>query len=139
MSELTEKIAYLRGLAEGMKLDKETNEGKLISEIIDVLGDMGADVDSLFDIADDLEESVADLEEAYDEIEEELFDEYEDEDDDEDDIFVINCPSCGVEVALDDDILSGDAIICPNCEEEIEIEFDCDCDEECSCCDSDCE
>jgi len=45
MSELTEKIAYLRGLADGMNLDKETNEGKLISEIIDVLGDMGADVD----------------------------------------------------------------------------------------------
>ena len=28
---LSEKSAYLKGLMEGMKLDTETNEGKLIS------------------------------------------------------------------------------------------------------------
>ena len=34
---LTEKSAYLKGLADGMKLDTEKNEGKLLSEIIDFL------------------------------------------------------------------------------------------------------
>ncbi len=122
MSELTEKIAYLRGLAEGMKIDKESSEGKLICEIIDVLGDMGADVDSLFDIVDDIDEAVS-------EIEDEVFDEYDDTDDEDeydDDLFEINCPSCGEPVLLDDETLSKDKIICPNCNEEIEIEFNCD-------------
>ena len=37
--EITEKVAYLKGLAEGMELDTEKKEGKLLSAIIDVLGD----------------------------------------------------------------------------------------------------
>ena len=35
MAELTNRAAYLKGLADGMKLDTEKNEGKLLSEIID--------------------------------------------------------------------------------------------------------
>ena len=37
MSELTNKASYLKGLADGMKLDTEKNEGKLLAEIIDFL------------------------------------------------------------------------------------------------------
>jgi len=130
MSELTEKIAYLRGLADGMNLDKETNEGKLISEIIDVLGDMGADVDSLFDIVDDIDEAVAD-------IEEEVFEDFDDDEDEyDDDLFEIECPNCGDTVILDDEMLEQDQLICPYCKEEIEIEFNCDGD--CSGCEGGC-
>ena len=119
MSELTEKIAYLRGLADGMNLDKTTNEGKLISEIIDVLGDMGADVDSLFDIVDDIDEAVA-------EIEEEIFDEEDFDDEEDDDLFELECPNCGDTVILDDEMLDQEQIFCPYCKEEIEFEFNCD-------------
>ena len=35
--EISEKVAYLKGLAEGLALDTETKEGKLIAAIIDVL------------------------------------------------------------------------------------------------------
>ena len=37
---ISEKVAYLKGLAEGLKLDAESNEGKLFAAIIDVLEDM---------------------------------------------------------------------------------------------------
>ena len=45
---LSEKSAYLKGLMEGMKLDTETNEGKLISEIISMLQDVAENVSDLF-------------------------------------------------------------------------------------------
>ena len=38
--EISEKVAYLKGLAEGLNLDTESKEGKLIAAIIDVLDDM---------------------------------------------------------------------------------------------------
>ncbi len=117
MSELTEKIAYLKGLADGMNLDKTTNEGKLIAEIIDVLGDMGADVDSLFDIVDEIDEAVSD-------IEDEIYD--DDDEDEDDDLFELICPSCGDTVILDDDDFDQEHIYCPHCNEEIEFEFNCD-------------
>ncbi len=117
MSELTEKIAYLKGLADGMKLDTSSDEGKLITEIIDILGDMGADVDSLFDIVDEIDEAVVELED-------EIFEEY-DEDEEEDDLFELTCPACGDTVILDDDDFDREHIYCPHCNEEIEFEFNC--------------
>ena len=37
---MSEKSAYLKGLMDGLKLDTETNEGKMIAAIVDLLGDM---------------------------------------------------------------------------------------------------
>ena len=37
---ISEKSAYLKGLMDGLKLDTETNEGKMIAAIVDLLGDM---------------------------------------------------------------------------------------------------
>ena len=37
--EIMEKVAYLKGLAEGMELDTEKKEGKLLAAIIDLLED----------------------------------------------------------------------------------------------------
>ena len=90
--EISEKVAYLKGLAEGLNLDTESKEGKLIAAIIDVLDDMAekfADVeDELCDVEDGLDAVSDDLSD----VEETLYfaldddeDEDEDEDDDEDD------------------------------------------------------
>ena len=38
--EISEKVAYLKGLAEGLNLDTDSKEGKLIAAIIDVLDEM---------------------------------------------------------------------------------------------------
>ena len=37
MAYLSEQAAYLRGLAEGMKIEESSNEGKLLLKIIEVL------------------------------------------------------------------------------------------------------
>ena len=37
---LSEKSAYLKGLMEGMKLSTETDEGKMIAAIVELLGDV---------------------------------------------------------------------------------------------------
>ena len=42
--EITEKVAYLKGLAEGMELDTEKKEGKLLAAIIDVLDDIALEI-----------------------------------------------------------------------------------------------
>ena len=34
--EITEKVAYLKGLMECMKLDTESNEGKILSAMADI-------------------------------------------------------------------------------------------------------
>ena len=75
--ELSERVAYLRGLAEGMKLDTETNEGKLISVIIDILEDVALEIadinENALDIGEELDalsSDLADVEEYLCELEE---------------------------------------------------------------------
>ena len=43
--EITEKVAYLKGLMEGMKIDTETNEGKILSAMVDILEDIGLELE----------------------------------------------------------------------------------------------
>lgn len=133
MAEFTNRAAYLQGLADGMKLDTEKNEGKLLREIIDFLADMADEIEALDDeqgfIADQLDE----LEEEVEIIGDEVFDDYdEDYDDDE---FQITCEACGEDIIVTTEDLMDGEILCPNCGETIEFDFDCDCD----CCDGDCD
>lgn len=99
--EISEKVAYLKGLAEGLNLDTESKEGKLIAAIIDVLDDMAekfAEIDDeLCDVEDGLDavsDDLSDVEETLyfalddDEDEDEDDEDIDDEDDDEDDISV---------------------------------------------------
>ena len=84
--EISEKVAYLKGLAEGLNLDTDSKEGKLIAAIIDVLDDMAekfAEVDDeLCDVEDGLDAVSDDLSD----VEETLYFALDDdEDDDEDD------------------------------------------------------
>ena len=65
MMTITEKVAYLKGLADGMKLSAETNEGKLLLAVIDTLEDMALTVS-------DMEDSVAELSAQVDEIDDDL-------------------------------------------------------------------
>ena len=63
---ITEKVAYLKGLADGLDLDKDpSKEGKLIAKIIDILEDVGLAVE-------DLEEEVEAVGEELDAVSEDL-------------------------------------------------------------------
>lgn len=137
---ISERIAYVKGLAEGMKLDTESKEGKIISSIIDILADISEEIDAIneeqFNIADQLDEVDEDLST----LEEIIYDEDEcdcdcdccDEDCDcDDDIFEVTCPNCNDVIYLDAEMLEEEGIACPNCGTNLEFEFDCDCDCDC--------
>ena len=84
---ISEKSAYLKGLMDGLKLDTETNEGKMIAAIVDLLGDMSkrmVDIeDTTIAISDELDEIEEDLDAIEDFIMDEDDEDYEDYGDDD--------------------------------------------------------
>jgi hypothetical protein len=67
---ISEKAAYIKGLMEGMKFNTETDEGKLIKNIVELLEDIALSVQdiedetaSMTDYIDELDHDLADLEE----------------------------------------------------------------------------
>ena len=127
----TEKVAYLKGLMEGMKLDTETNEGKLLSVIADILADMAEDMEDmasdLFDLGEDVDAISDDLSDVEDYLCDDDWDDEEDENDDEEEeplFFEVTCPACEKTITVDEDVLNLGSIQCPNCGELMEFEFD---------------
>ena len=55
---ISEKVAYLEGLAEGLALDTETKEGKLLAAIVDVLGEIAEELEEIVEEQADLEEGL---------------------------------------------------------------------------------
>ncbi|MCX8131656.1 MAG: hypothetical protein N3I35_16375 [Clostridia bacterium] len=138
MSYMKERVAYLRGLAEGMQISDATNEGKLLKAIIEVLDDIALAVDDIEEVQEQLSEQVDSMDEDLAEVERVIFDE-EDEEDEEDDYFYeseIECPYCNEKIDIDEDIIDDETstIKCPNCHKEIEIDWECGCED---CCDHD--
>ena len=125
--ELFEKVAYLKGLAEGLALDTETKEGKLIAAIIDVLDDMCAELavmqEELYDVEDGLDAVSDDLSEVEEVLYEALEDEEEDDEDDDTEWFETTCPVCAEEIPFDEDELEAGEILCPNCGEKLEFDL----------------
>ena len=144
---LSEKSAYLKGLMEGMKLSTETDEGKMIAAIVELLGDvtktLGDVQETTIAISDELDEIEDDLDAIEDFImsmDEDEFDDEEFEDDDEDfdfedleegfdfgdedtTIYEVTC-ACGEVIAFDEETLEEGSIICENCGEKLEFSFD---------------
>jgi uncharacterized protein (UPF0212 family) len=128
MSYLKERVAYLKGLAEGMQISDATNEGKLLKAMLDVLEDFALTVEDVEEIQDQLSEQVDNIDEDLAEVERALFDE---EEEDEDISFrEIECPHCGDEIEIDVDMIDedGDTIECPSCHKKIELVWDCECE-----------
>ena len=107
---ISEKVAYLKGLAEGLDLDtSKSKEAKLISVMIGILEEIGMSIE-------DLEENTVALGEELDAVSDDLSDvekavfEDEDEDDDcccdeDDDFFEVDCPNCGETLVIDESVL----------------------------------
>lgn len=130
MSYLKEKVAYLRGLAEGMKLDDTTNEGKLLKAIIEIMDDFALTMDDMEEVQEQMNEQIDDIDEDLAEVERVIFDEDE-TDDDEVCYKEIECPHCHEKMDVDIDAIGdeGTIIKCPSCNKEIEVEWECTCDE----------
>lgn len=145
---ISEKVAHLKGLMEGLSYPTDTPEGKIFYAITDILSDLALEVDDLEANADQLRDYVEELDEDLGEVEEYLFvtddddddeddddyDEYgahdfdvdpldydDDDEDDEDDedVYALECPSCGETVYLDGSLLDEADILCPACHESI--------------------
>ncbi|MEG0854632.1 MAG: hypothetical protein RSF82_12200, partial [Angelakisella sp.] len=135
MMTITEKVAYLKGMADGMRLDESANEGKLLKTVIDVLEDMALTISDVEDTIGEMSQQVDEIDDDLAAIEEDWYDEDEDEDD-EDVRYEVECPVCGNVINVDEDLLEEGAIDCPNCGENLEFDFDEDDedeDEECGC------
>ena len=132
MSYLTEKLAYIRGLAEGLEIDETTKEGKLLLALVEAVSDAADEIASIEEVQEDISNQLDEVDEDLDALESFVYgdDEYDDEEE-----FSVECPHCGDIIYFDEDFLDDeDKITCPACGEEIELEFDeCDCD--CDCCD----
>ncbi len=133
MGYLRERVAYLRGLAEGMQLNETSNEGKLIKQILEVLDDFALSIEDIEEVQEQLSEQIEEIDEDLSAVEDYImdYDEYDYEDDDV--IFKeITCPHCNEQFDLDIDLIDdGHTVLeCPNCHKDIEIEWD----DACECC-----
>ena len=149
---ISEKSAYLKGLMDGLKLNTEADEGKMIAAIVDMLGDLARKVTDIEEttiaISDELDEIEEDLDAIEDFImdeddEEDWEDEEEDEEWDEDEeyeegfdfgdedstIYEVVC-ACGTVINFDEETLEKGSIICENCGETLEFSLEDDEDEE---------
>ena len=130
---ITEKVAYLKGLAEGLGLDKDSKEGKLFAAIIDVLDDMALEIEDMQELQMELSEGLDAVSDDLEDIEDIVYEEW-DEDDDEDeeedeeeedseDCYATTCPTCEEEIFFDESILEEGEVVCPNCGERLEFDL----------------
>ena len=128
---ISEKVAYLKGLMEGMNLDENSNEGKLFRAIADVLDEIALEVEDLTDevmeLGDGLDvisDDLSDVEDVvYDEDDLDELDEEDDEDeDDEEECYATTCPECEEEIFFDDSVLEDGKVECPNCGATLEFD-----------------
>ena len=147
---ISEKSAYLKGLMDGLNLNTETNEGKMIAAIVDLLGDVTRRLTDIEEttiaISDELDEIEEDLdaiedfildEDDYDDDDEDWDDEDEEDWDDEDEdyeegfdfgdpdttIYEVEC-ACGSIIDFDEETLEEGSIVCPNCGETLEFSLE---------------
>ena len=145
--EILEKVAYMKGLAEGLSLDTKTKEGKLLTVMMDILEDMALEIEDLFDEQAELEEGLDAISDDLSDVETYLYEmdgEYDEDEDEEWDgdgeIYETTCPNCEEEILFDETILEDGYVKCPNCGEKLEFDLS-DLSDGCcgDCCCGDCE
>lgn len=143
MDDLRERIAYLQGLAEGLKLEEGKDEARIVKQMIDILADLIDKVEEVEAAQEDLEDYLESIDEdLYDDEEEDDEDEDEDEDlddedrdgDDEDDdelgsiseeelnYVEVECKNCHDIICFEEDLFYDDDIVeitCPNCNQVV--------------------
>ncbi len=143
MISLTEKLAYIRGLCDGLGIEANTNENKVLLALVDLLDDLTqevsqheGDIEQIFEEIDAIDEDLSDVEDAllYDD-EDDYEDCCDDEDcecgcgghhhhDDENPIYEIECPSCMEIVCMDEEMLFSPDCACPNCKTSFEVDYE---------------
>ena len=136
----SEKVAYVKGLAEGLGYDNTSKEGKILAAILDILEDVAHDIEDLEENAWELGEAIDQVSDDLAEIEDVVYDEDYDEDEDFDEcdgccgcdgdagaeeeptFYEVTCPACNNTITIDEDVLDLGSIECPNCGETLEFD-----------------
>ena len=129
--EILEKVAYMKGLAEGLGLDTKSKEGKLLTVIMDILDDIALELQDIRDDQCELEEGLDAVSDDLSDVETYLYemdgeyDEDEDEEDEDEDeeVYETTCPNCEEEIFFDETILADGSVECPNCGEKLEFDL----------------
>lgn len=132
--ENIEKVAYLKGMLEGMKFDSDSDMGKIILKLIDIVDNLAHDLSDAEERADLMADYLDELDHDLGEVEEYVYCDddcdcdcdccCDDDDEDEDDLYELECPGCGDKIYITEDMLNG-SIECPNCNikiDDIEVE-----------------
>lgn len=130
---ISEKAAYIKGLAEGMKIDENTNEGKITFALIGLLNDIAREIEAIDAELDDMADVVSDLEDNVYELEDEVYGENFGDYGDDDDLYEITCRKCDNTISVDMSMLEDGSVACPNCGEVIEFDIDIIDSDECDC------
>lgn len=141
--ENIEKVAYLRGMLEGMKFDADSDMGKIVLKLIEIVDDLAHDLTDAEERADVMADYIDELDHDLGEVEEYVYGDDCDccddddcdcccDDDDDDDLYELECPNCGDKIYITEDMLNG-SIECPNCNtkiDDIEVEDEDESDED---------
>ena len=121
---ISEKVAYIQGLFDGMGLDKsESGESRILAEMLEVLKQVGEQLDSVDATLDEFGEEIDALSDDLSDVEEAVFDdEADDEDEVDEDFFEVACPNCGEDLVIDDGVLEAGAVDCPG--QKFALSFD---------------
>ena len=132
--EITEKVAYLKGLAEGMELNTEKKEGKLLAAINDVLEDIALELSDIEDAQEELGEGLDAVSDDLEDVEDLLYGEDDEDDEDseyelddlgeDEDCYATTCPTCEESIYFDESVLEDGEVICPNCGEKLEFDLE---------------
>ena len=121
---IAEKVAYLKGLAEGLNIDTDkSKEGKLINVMIGILEEIALSIEDLEENSLALGEEIDVLSDDLADVESVVFDEDEDDDEDEEDYFEVECPTCEEPLVIDDEALAEGVVVCPNCESKYALDL----------------
>lgn len=133
--EITEKVAYLKGLAEGMELDTDKKVGKLLAAIIDTLDDIALELEDIKDEQAELADGLDAVSDDLEDVENVIFDEWDEDDEDDgeyyyDDLdedeecYATTCPTCEETIYFDESVLEDGEVLCPNCGERLELDLE---------------
>ena len=144
MSEVSKKVAFLRGMAEGMELKDDSVQNRFLLKMLEALEEISEELETLKEHQDETDRYIDELDSDLGDLEEVVFEEDDADEDDEDgcscgchhhdqddededdedaegmDFIEYECPHCGTSVYYDQEAFDlEEEHLCPSCGKEL--------------------